>query len=89
MKAVKDNQWKNMKNEDLRIYCIMFLTQEFIALEREIFEPGKKDPFFPAPQWLIRSWRFLRITLVFVKLTDDLLFLSGTFSFKTVSTKTS
>lgn len=49
---------KKMKNEDLWISYIMFLTQEFIALEREIFEPGKEDPFFPVSQWHIRSWRF-------------------------------
>lgn len=49
-----------LKNEDLRTSCIMFLTQEFIALEREIFELEKEDLFFPAPQWHLRSWNFCK-----------------------------
>lgn len=49
-----------LKNEDLRISCITFLTQEFIALEREIFELGKVGLFFPEPQWHMRSWSFCK-----------------------------
>lgn len=44
----------NGKSDDLRIYCIMFLIEEFIALEREIMEPGKDDLFSPVPQCHIR-----------------------------------
>lgn len=58
-KQLRTINGKNMlKNEDLRTSCIMFLTQGFIALDREIFEPGKEDLFFPALWWHIRSWSF-------------------------------
>lgn len=57
-KQLKTISGKYMKNEDLRISCTIFLTQEFVALVREIFEPRKEDLFFPAPQ---RQYKKLEI----------------------------